>query len=252
MNQGNRFILGFFQSREQRSREQLPPLSLPTSNIPTIPGNEHPAVPHPTGNSGSSVPIPAPSKPQGFFGKFLPLGGETFPAETTERERANPERKEQGKQTGSGQYSGLHIPVSWEAPEEAEGHGLAGSGCGRHRPPLPNPRECEPGQAFPCAPAPGMSGTLRREAREPCFPWFPCYPCYPCFPCFPCCYPCFPCYSGTKPGAAGAAAAMSLPCPGMCLKSRFFPRFSLDLSGIGALRSSHQSGPSDSLFQRLG
>lgn len=37
-----------------------------------------------------------------------------------------------------------------------------------HQPPLPKPQEAEPGQAFPCAPTPGMSGTLRSKAREPC------------------------------------------------------------------------------------
>lgn len=106
-----------------------------------------------------------------------------------------------------------------------------------HQPPLPKPQEAEPGQAFPCAPTPGMSGTLRSKAREPCL--------LSCFPCFPC----FSRYSSSKLGAGGAVAAISLPCPKICLQSHFFPRFSLDFSGIGNFSLLFTR---DCLFQRLG
>lgn len=110
---------------------------------------------------------PNPESPKDFLGS----SSQTFPAET--KERPNPPMREEGKQAGSRQYSRLHIPVSREAPQEAEGHGMAPT-------PLPTPRESWTSLSL-------CSGS-RQEWNAPekgkgaLFSSFPCFPCFPCFP----------------------------------------------------------------------
>lgn len=102
------------------------------------------------------------------FWKFIPVGGQKF----SKREK----RKGEEKQTQSSKYFRLQKPISWPARGSAragvdEGHRRAGAGMREAPiPPLPAHAvpagELEPGQALPCALAPGKGEKPSTEAKQ--------------------------------------------------------------------------------------